>query len=354
MNLNNLLFRLSLKQKMIFARNLEVMIRSGMQLLQGLEIIKNQTKSRSFKIIIDQLIADVRNGHFLSVALDRHKGVFGEFFINLIRIGESSGTLSENLQYLTEELKKKDEINKKVRGAMVYPMFILAATIGITGILTFFIFPKILPVLTGMKVGLPLTTRIFIKISSFLFDYGLFAFGGLILLAIGFFMILRIPSFRFSVHNFMLNFPVVKETIKTVNMINFSRTLGLLLKSGIKIVEALEITSNTLTNLVYKKEVSALAEGVKRGEPMSQYLLKKPDLFSPIFTQMVIVGENTGKLDESILFVSNFYESEPDETTKSLSNFIEPIMLLIMGGIVAFVALAIITPIYTITQTIGR
>ncbi len=349
-----LFFRLSLKQKMVLARNLEVMIRSGMQLLQGLEIIKKQTRSRAFQSIIDSLIADVKNGHFLSVGLERYKSIFGEFFINLIRIGESSGTLSENLQYLAEELRKKDELQKKIRGAMVYPMFILAATIGITSILTFVIFPKILPVLTSIKVDLPPTTKIFIKVSGFLFNYGFYTLGGFVLFVVGFLFLLRINQFKYIWHSLLLRIPVVQETIKTVNMINFARTLGLLLKSGIKIVEALEITSSTLSNLVYRKEILIVAEGVKRGEPISQYLLKKPDLFSPIFTQMVIVGENTGKLDESILFLSNFYESELDESTKSLSNFLEPIMLLIMGGIVAFVALAIITPIYKITQTLGR
>lgn len=339
---------------MIFARNLEVMIRSGMQLLPSLEILRKQTKSKTFGAILEQLIADTKNGHFLSVGLERYRSIFGDFFINLVRIGESSGTLSENLQYLAEELKKKDELQKKIRGAMVYPMFIMFATAGITAILTFVIFPKILPVLTSIKVELPLTTRIFIKISNFLFNYGLYAAGGLILLIIGFILLLRVEKFKLGWHFFILKIPAVDETIKTVNMINFSRTLGLLLKSGIKIVEALEITASTLGNLVYRKEVFHIADGVKKGDQISKYFLERQDLFSPIFTQMIIVGENTGKLDESVLFLSNFYESELDEATKSLSNFLEPIMLLVMGAIVAFVALAIITPIYKITQTLGR
>jgi len=330
------------------------MIRSGMQLLPSLEILRKQTKSKTFGSVLDQLIADIKNGHFLSAGLERYKSIFGDFFINLVRIGESSGTLSENLQYLAEELKKKDELQKKVRGAMVYPMFILAATLGITSILTFVIFPKILPVLTSIKVELPITTRIFIKISSFLFNYGLHAFGGLVLVVIAFMFLLRNEKFRYGWHAALLKIPAVSETIKTVNMINFSRTLGLLLKAGIKIVEALEITSSTLTNLVYRKEVSHVADIVKKGDQMSKRFLERQDLFSAIFTQMIIVGENTGKLDESVLFLSNFYESELDEATKSLSSFIEPILLLIMGGIVAFVALAIITPIYKITQTLGR
>src|SRR3989344_233933 len=354
MNLDTLLFRLSTKQKMLFARNLEVMIRSGMQLLQGLELIRKQTKSKAFGIILDNVIADVKNGHFLSVGLERYKSVFGDFFINLIRVGESSGTLSENLGYLAEELKKKDELQKKVRGALVYPAFILVATLGITGILTFFIFPKILPVLTSIKVELPITTKIFIAISNLLFDYGLYIFGILVILVVIFFLLLKIQEFRFKWNVFLLKIPAISEMIKTVNIINFSRTLGLLLKAGIKIVEALEITASTLVNPIYRKEVRIISEGVKKGDPMSKHLLERSDLFSPIFTQMVTVGENTGKLDESILFLSDFYESELDETTRSLSSFLEPILLLIMGLIVAFVALAIITPIYKITQTIGR
>lgn len=339
---------------MVFARNLEVMTRSGMQLLPSLEILRKQTKSKAFISILDQLISDVKNGHYLSAGLERFKPIFGDFFINLVKIGESSGTLSENFQYLAEELKKKDELIKKVRGAMIYPMFILIATLGITSILTFIIFPKILPVLTSIKVDLPLTTRIFIKVSNFLFDYGLYALGGLVLLVVAFMTLLRFEGFKFTWHRLLLNIPAISDTIKTVNLINFSRTLGLLLKAGIKIVEALEITASTLGNLVYKKETALIAEGVKKGDPMTKYFEQRPDLFPPIFTQMIIVGENTGKLDESVTFLSNFYESELDESTKSLSNFLEPIMLLVMGFIVAFVALAIITPIYKITQTLGR
>lgn len=330
------------------------MIRSGMQLLQGLELIRKQTKSKAFASILDQIIADVKNGHFLSMALEKHQSIFGDFFINLIRVGESSGTLSENLKYLAEELRKKDELQKKVRGAIIYPIFILVATLGITGILTFVIFPKILPVLTSIKVELPITTKIFIKISSILFNYGLYLFGGFVGLVIVFIFLLRVKEFRFVWYKFLLKIPAISEMIKTVNIINFSRTLGLLLKAGIKIVEALEITASTLTNPIYKKEVATIAEGVKKGDPISRYLTEKPELFPPIFTQMIIVGENTGKLDESILFLSDFYESELDEATSSLSSFLEPILLLIMGLVVAFVALAIITPIYKITQTIGR
>jgi len=339
---------------MLFARNLEVMIRSGMQLLQGLEILKKQSKSKAFIKIMDSLIFDIKNGHFLSAGLDKYRNIFGDFFINLIRVGEASGTLSENLKYLYEELKKKDELNKKIKGAMAYPAVIFMATIGITSIMIFIIFPKILPVLTSINVELPLITRAFIYISEFLIKYGYLVGLGVVGLFVGLWLLLRIPRVRFSWHRLLTAMPAVGNMVRAVNIISFARTVGLLLKSGIKIVEALEITANTLGNLVYRKEIMRVAEGVRRGDPMSKYFVENPKLFPPIFSQMVLVGENTGKLDESILFLAEYYESELDESTKSLSNILEPVMLLVMGMIVAFVALAIITPIYKITETLGR
>ena len=354
LSLNNLFFRLSVKEKMLFARNLEVMIRSGMQILQSLEILKQQAKSRAFVKILDQLISDIKNGHFLSVGLERYRNVFGDFFINLIRVGEASGTLSENLKYLYEELKKKDELQRKIRGAMAYPVVIFMATVGITSILVFIIFPKILPVLTSLNVELPLITRAFIWISQFLLKYGYLVGLGIVGLGVGFWLILRIPRFRFAWHQTIVSMPMIGNMSRAINIISFSRTLGLLLRAGIKIVEALEITASTLGNLVYKKEIMMVAEGVRRGDPMSKYFQHNTKLFPSIFSQMVLVGENTGKLDESILFLADYYESELDDSTKSMSNIIEPVLLLTMGIIVAFVALAIITPIYKITESLGR
>jgi type IV pilus assembly protein PilC len=333
---------------------MEIMIKSGMQILQGLEMLKKQTKSRSFRKILDQMIQDVKNGHFLASSLERYNNVFGEFFINLVKVGESSGTLSENLQYLTEELKKKDELKKKIRGAMVYPIIILVATLGITSILAFFIFPKILPILRSINVPLPMVTIWFIAISEFISSYGGWVIAGLFSFIVGFWLIIKLPRVRFVWHQIALVIPFVSDLVKHVNIITFSRTLGLLLKAGIKIVEALDITANTLPNLVYKKEIKVISEGVKKGDQMSKYLSENEHLFPVILSQMVIVGENTGKLEESLLFLADFYEGEMDETTKSLSSFLEPVLLLAMGLIVGFVAVAIITPIYKITQTLGR
>jgi len=353
-DLNSLFFRMSLKDKMLFARHMDMMTRSGMQVLEALEILKKQTTSAPFIRVLDTLIQDVRNGHYLSVGMERYKQVFGEFFINLVRVGETSGTLSENFRYLAVELGKKSELQKKIRGALAYPLIILFATLGITGIMSFFIFPKILPVLLSLNVELPITTRIFIAVSQFLFSYGIWVFAVFAVLLIGFLMLLRIRSFRYKWHTLILAMPLLGRLASEVNIINLARTLDLLLKGGVKIVQALEITSDTLGNLVYRDEVRRIAQAVQRGDPMSKLMVQNSELFPPTFAQMAAVGENTGKLNETLVFLAEFYEGELDSTTKSLSNILEPMLLLVMGGVVVFVALSIITPIYKISQTLGR
>lgn len=355
MNLRKInFFRLSLKDKMLFARHMEMMTRSGMQILQSLEVLKRQATSRAFIQLLDDLIADIKNGHFLAAAMERHREVFGDFMINLVRVGESSGTLSENFKYLSTELAKKGELNRKIRGAMAYPVIILFATFGIVGILAFFIFPRILPVLKSLGVQLPLATRIFIAVSETLVTYGLWIFLGLFALAIGFWLILRIRSVRLTWHRILLRIPLVGRLVQQVNLINIARTLSLLLKGGVLIVPALEITKKTLGNLVYSDSMEQIQGSVQGGDPISKLMIATGKLFPPTFAQMVAVGENTGKLDETLIFLADFYESELDGTTKALSNVLEPLLLLVMGGVVSFVALAIITPIYKISQTLGR
>ena len=352
--INNSLFRLSLKDKMLFARHMDMMTRSGMQILDALEILKKQTTNKSFLRMLDGLIDEVRNGHFLSVGMQRYRNIFGDFFINLIRVGETSGTLSENFRYLAEELEKKGALQSKIRGAMAYPIIILFATLGITSLLSFFIFPKILPVLKSLNTTLPLSTRMFIASSEFLFAYGLWILVAAVVFSIAFVMLLRIRRFKLAWHGIILKIPYVGRLSTEINIIGLSRTLNLLLHGGVKIVEALDITADTLSNFVYQDEVRRIADAVRRGEPMSRSMIDNPRLFPSTYSQMSSVGENTGKLDETMVFLADFYESELDNSTKSMSNVLEPALLLFMGGIVLFVAISIITPIYAMSQSLGR
>jgi type IV pilus assembly protein PilC len=358
MNLNieldGLFYRMSIKDKVLFARHMEMMTRSGMQILDALEVLKRQTHSAGLIRVLDSLIADVRNGHFLSVGMERFKNVFGDFIINLVRVGEASGTLSENFGYLSLELAKKHELQKKVQSAMTYPVILLFMSLGITAMMSFFIFPKILPVFQTLDAELPAMTKVFLAVSTFMFTYGVWVFLGLFLVVVAFAIAVRFAAIRMAWHELLIRLPVIGQMSVQVNIINIARTLNLLLVGGLKIVEALDITADSLPNLVFRKRMHEIAEAVRRGETMSKNMVALPDLFPASFSQMTMVGENTGKLGETLTFLANFYEGELDNTTKTLSAVIEPLMLILMGSLVAFVALSIITPVWKITQTLNR
>jgi type II secretory pathway component PulF len=220
--------------------------------------------------------------------------------------------------------------------------------------MSFMIFPKILPVLKSLNVTLPITTQVFIGLSEFMFKYGVWVFLFLIAGFVGFLMAIRVPAIRLRWHHLLLDLPLIGRMSVYVNTVTIARTLNLLLRGGVKIVQGLEITSATLTNLVYRNKVREISQAVQRGETMSRSMIADEKLFPPTFSQMAAVGENTGKLDETLIFLADFYEGELDGATKSFSSVLEPVMLLLMGGVVVFVAISIITPIYSISQTLGR
>ena len=345
---------LSTKDKMFFARRMEMMLRTGMQVLDSLVKLREQTTNPAFTKILDQAIQDVRSGQFLHIGLSRHKKVFGEFFINVIRVGEISGTLADSFKYLAEELKKRQELASKIKGAMIYPAVILVATLGITAILIFFIFPKVIPIFESMRVELPIITVVLITVSQFLLDYGLYVFVGLF----GFFFflwtMLKIPKLKMLWHKSFLFIPFIRQLTISVNVISFARTIALLLKSGVKIVDALTTTADTLANRAYRREILMAADYVKKGNTIAEYLKTRPRYFPVVFSQMIEVGENTGTLDGTSLFLADFYEEELDTSTKALSTILEPLLLVGMGLTVSFVALAILLPIFQITQSVGR
>lgn len=350
----NLALRVSLQEKVLFARHLAIMARSGLPLLDSLNMLKKQSRSRAMKKILERLSGDINNGQFLADSLEQFKSIFGPLFIDIIRVGEASGILSENLNYLAEELKKKQELRRKVIGAMIYPAVVLVATFGITGLLTVFIFPKILPVFASFNVNLPFSTRLLIKISNLMTHYGGWVTLGLFLMVIAFWLALKMPAIRFFYHRLVLHAPIFGKLVKAVNLSNFCRTLGLTLKSGVQAVQAISITAGTLTNLVYKKELQTMGEDLARGESICKYLGEHEYIFPPMVGQMVSVGENTGNLSETLLYLAEFYEAEVNDFTKNLSNVLEPLLMVIMGVIVGFVAISIITPIYEVTNTLRQ
>jgi len=344
----------SIEEKINFARHLALIIKAGLPILEGLRIIQRQKLSRALRSAIDQMATDLNNGQFLADSLDRHRHVFGDFFINVIRVGETSGTLHENLLYLADELKKSKILQSKVRSAMIYPVILVVMTVGVTTFLTFYVFPKLLGVFADLGTELPLTTKILIIVLTFFRAYLAYIIVGFILSLIFLRFLLRREEVKYGFDWFLLKIPVLRGLIVDTSVTNFTRIFALLLRSGINIVEALTIVSSTFTNLVYMKSLKHAANEIKRGGSLGQFFAKHTDLYPPILVAMIEVGENTGNLEENLVYLSDYYSDEVDTSLKNLTALIEPMILLFMGLIIAFVALAIITPIYSISESLSK
>ncbi|MEK7630143.1 MAG: type II secretion system F family protein [Patescibacteria group bacterium] len=342
-----------IEERVNFARHLSFAIKSGIPVIESLKLIQDQSSSKKLGKIINQVINDVNNGQFLAQSLEKFDYIFGDLFINMVRVGETSGNLSETLLHLSKEIKKQREINNRIKSAFVYPSIILCATIGMTVFLTTVIFPKILPIFSNLKVGLPFTTRAVIAILNFLNHYGIVFLGGVILVFVLFQIALMFKPIRYVWDKLMLALPIVSKMIKNLTMANFTRSLGILLKSGMTVVDGLAISKNTVRNKIYQFHIEKIIETVRQGESLAHYLKKAPKLFPKMFLGMIKVGEETGNLEENLTYLSEYYSEELDNTVKNLTTLLEPILILLMGLVVGFIALSIIMPIYSITQGIS-
>lgn len=341
--------RLSLQNQSLFAKRLSLLSEAGISILESIDILKRQSKNH-LRRMLEEIRRDVSNGQFLSKSLSKHRRVFGDFAVNIIHVGETSGTLSENLKYLSEEIDKKRKLRGTIIGAFVYPIIIMVAAFGICGFLVLYLFPKLMPIFKNLRISLPVTTRILIWLSSSLTKYGLWLVIVLVLSVVIFIISLRCRSVRSIFDRVTLKIPISGSIIQYYHLANICRTLGLLLKGNMPVLEAVKITGDTSTSLPYKAELNSLKNSIAKGSNIGKQLEKRPKLFPVILTEMIIIGEKTGNLSETLIYLAGIFEHELNEKTKRLSSVIEPIMMLGMGLIVGFIAISIIAPIYEITQ----
>ncbi|MBC7836539.1 type II secretion system F family protein [Acetobacteraceae bacterium] len=345
--------RFSLKEQMFFARRLAFLINAGVPLIEGLHIMRAQARRGGQARMLDHVLKDISNGQSLSKSFGKFPRVFGNFTISILKIGESSGTLSICLNYLADELKKRQILSRKVISAFIYPAVITLATIGITAFLMLYLFPKIIPIFTSLNMELPLTTRIVMAASVFMQHWGLLVMVGVVLVGIATTILLRRSQrVHFYFDHALVRTPLMGTIVRYYNIANTTRTLGLLLRSGVKLSDALPIVADTTKNLVYRAQLHELGEVVNRGEKISTHLIRETRYFPPIVGHMIAVGERSGTLSETLVYLSELYEHEVDEFTKNLSTLVEPALMIVMGVVVGFIAVSIITPIYGITQNL--
>jgi type IV pilus assembly protein PilC len=345
-------FRLPLNQQVMFVKRLGILLNAGVPIVESLNMMKRQSDSNSAKYMLNDLACGMESGQYLHIRLQKYRKSFGDFAVNIVKVGEISGTLHESLGYLAEEIQKKKELRRKIVSALVYPFFIVFATIGITILLITYVFPKILPILQTFKGNLPITTRALIFISNEFSARGWLIGIAVLFLIILFFLLLRLKSFRLAMDKLLLKIPILGRIFQYYQVTNFCRTLAVLLKSDMRIIEAVLVTAKTSTNLAYQDAISKVSESVSKGGNISSLLEENEKLFPPLVWQMISVGENSGKLIDSLAYVGGIYEKELNELTSNLSATIEPLLMVFLGVCVGFVAISIITPIYQITQNL--
>lgn len=345
---------IGLKEKILFAKHLAVMLDAGIPLREALEALREQVQSGPLRYVITFAVKDLSEGQLLGTCLARFPKLFDPFFANVITVGESSGTLPASLRYLAVQLDKTQELRGKIRTALIYPAIVFFGAIGVGIYLAFIILPQLLPLFASLDVKLPLTTRLLIALANFLTGAWVWVLIAFVVLIVGLIVLWQMKPVRFMVYRTILGIPILSNLIRGIQTTQFARILGTLLASGIKIVPALRITADSLTNLVYRREIRKIAERVDRGGTIGDDLRENTKLFNRTAASMVAVGEGTGKLVESLLSLADFTEREVDVMTRNLSTLIEPVVLVLVGVIVGFVALSIITPIYQLTQGLSR
>jgi type IV pilus assembly protein PilC len=345
----------SLKQRTSFAKRLAFLVDAGVPIVEALTILHAQGKPGTEERVLARIVEDTASGQALSKSLSRFPKFFDDFAVKLVKVGESSGTLSQSLVYLADELRKRQQLRSKVVGAFVYPAVLVCATVGITVFLMVYLFPKIMPIFASLHTELPLSTKIVIFLSTFLQHWGLLLLIGIIAFVMLTSLALKkSETLRYIRDDMVIRMPIIGSVMRSYNAANGSRTLGLLLKSGMRLSDALPVTADTTRNLVYKRLYTELAEAVIRGERISVPIMKERTYFPEMFGHMVAVGERSGTLSETLVYLSEMFDAEVDDFTKNLSTLVEPILMVVMGIIVGFIAISIITPIYGITQNLNK
>lgn len=339
--------------KVTFAKHMSLMIKAGLPIDEAVRVLAEQAQGR-FRKALTGVLSAVEGGRQLSEGFAQYPKIFPELFIATIRAGESSGTLERSLDDLAVQLTKSYDLQRKIKGAMIYPVLVLVAAGGIGMGLSLFVLPRIIDLFDSITVELPLATKIMIGFSRFMAAYGVPFTIGVILGLFGLIQLMGWKPIRPFSHGLLLRMPIFGKLARNFNLALFSRTMATLLKSGVTIGDAFEITSNTISNARFKKALLRVRQGTETGVPASTVLEEFPRLFPSIATRMLAVGERSGKLEETFQYLAEFYEDEVDVTSKNLSTILEPVLLIFIGLTVAYIAVAIITPIYNFIGNIER
>src|SRR3989344_248311 len=349
---SNLFRHISLLEKLTFINNLAVTLKAGLPVSRALGVLTKQMPNAYFREVIGQISHSVEGGKTLSESMAEFPGVFSPIIVNMVKVGESSGGLDDTLEYLGKQIARDYNLIRRARGALIYPSVVFGVLIVIGYLMFTYVLPKITASFQGLNAELPVLTRVIIKVVDIFSNNSLFVLFGFIALVAAFWFWHRTISGRRAMHRIGLSVPVIGGITKKINLARFTIIFSGLLRSGMPIVEALTVTGETMGNVYYREALLAAADKVRVGVDLVLALEKYPRLFTPMVTQMIQVGEESGTMEKVLAEVANFYETEVDDTMKNLSSIIEPLLVIIIGAVVGVLAIGLIMPIYNIGQSI--
>lgn len=345
-------FFVSLKEKMMMTRNLWVMVSTGLPIVKSFSLLANQTKNTKLKKALLQAKDDVGKGISMSDALAKHPDIFSDLFLNMIKVGEESGTLEDVLKILCLQMEKEYQLKSKIQAAMMYPSVIMGAMGMIGTIIVIFVFPKLTEFFNGLHAKLPFYTKIIIFLGNFFVAYWWLVLIGFGVLAFFLWLGLRTKQGKWLLDTILIKAPIVSSLVKKNNAAIFIRSLSSLNASGVPLVRSLEIISGTVGNYYFKKAIVNAAEKIKKGEKLSAAISVDKNIFPFGAIEIIEVGEETGKSSLILKKLADFYEEEVISIAENLSAVIEPLLILVLGGCVALFAFSVIEPMYSVLSNV--
>jgi type II secretory pathway component PulF len=343
------------QDRLFFSKHLATLLKGGIPLAEALRLMA-ENKEGKIGEMSASVLRSVENGQALSASFKKHPKEFGTFFSSLVEIGEASGTLEKSLDFLAEKISREEGLRKKIKAMLFYPSVVLSVSLVVGGFISFFVLPKLSKIFDAFDVELPLATRMLLWLADFVKNFGVLV---VVVLVVFFFSIQFAISFskgaRFWWDRFKFALPFVGRVSRSVSLSSTFRDLGVMVESGLPLEHALRVESEVADNQVIKKMIGSLHGAVSRGETLGKELSKKEYwIFPSLVSRMISVGESSGKLEETFYYLADFFEDETDAAAKNGTAIMEPLLLLIIGLIAGFVALAVILPIYSLTGSINR
>ncbi len=344
-NTGKLNFRIKDNVLIIFTKQLYTMLKAGVPIVSCLNTIREQAHDENFKAALELISSDIEQGSKLSDALGQYPKIFPPIYLNSIKVGEVSGNLEESLMYLHKFLDDDARMRAEVKKALRYPMFVFIGIIGAFIVFTTTVIPNFIPMFEKQQADLPLPTKILVEIHYLLSNYGLFVMLGTVLLIVAAVLYFRTPQGRFNLDLFSLKIPVIGSFLEKVSISRFAKLFYTMNRTGINITKTFEIIQETLENKVYNREVRLAGERIINGQGIARSLKQSP-YFSTLLVEMIAIGEKSGSLDEMLANVSEFYDNEVSETVSNMTSLIEPVVTIVLGGMILLLALAMFMPMW--------